>query len=170
MDLCHLKNPELEPQFQKYKGRVVLPWWNCKRWFWILCSIHGAMIISITNDGRKGHGYLFQTARLRRTISWRSVCFFSCKNGRFSTILENSKIGMSRHLDSSTTTYSSMEDPVAPLERNLYGHCLAGLLWERQFEKVLLKNGWEKVPTWEWLFVNLERTTLVCVCGRLKTG
>ena len=27
-----------------------------------------------------------------------------------------------------------MEDPVVPLERNLYGHPLAGLLWERQFE------------------------------------
>ena len=37
-----------------------------------------------------------------------------------------------------------MEDPVVPLERNLYGHPLAGLSWERQFEKVLLKNGWEK--------------------------
>ena len=24
MDLCHLKNSELQPQFQKYKGRVVL--------------------------------------------------------------------------------------------------------------------------------------------------
>ena len=24
MDLCHLKNSQLEPQFQKYKGRVVL--------------------------------------------------------------------------------------------------------------------------------------------------
>ena len=24
MDLCHLKNLKLEPQFQKYKGRVVL--------------------------------------------------------------------------------------------------------------------------------------------------
>ena len=24
MDLCHLKNSELEPTFQKYKGRVVL--------------------------------------------------------------------------------------------------------------------------------------------------
>ena len=23
-DLCHLKNSELEPQFEKYKGRVVL--------------------------------------------------------------------------------------------------------------------------------------------------
>ena len=41
---------------------------------------------------------------------------------------------------------SSMEDPVVPLERNLYGHPLAGLLWERQFEKILLKHGWEKIP------------------------
>ena len=24
MDLCHLENSELEPQFQKYKGRIVL--------------------------------------------------------------------------------------------------------------------------------------------------
>ena len=40
---------------------------------------------------------------------------------------------------------SSMEDPVVPLERNLYGHPLAGLLWERQFEKILLGYGWEKV-------------------------
>ena len=32
-------------------------------------------------------------------------------------------------------SWSSMEDPVVPLERNLYGHPLAGLLWEEQFEK-----------------------------------
>ena len=37
-----------------------------------------------------------------------------------------------------------MEDPVVPLERNLYGHPLAGLLWERHFEKILLKHGWEE--------------------------
>ena len=42
-------------------------------------------------------------------------------------------------------SWSSMEDLVVPLERNLYGHPLAGLLWERQFEKVLLEHGWEKV-------------------------
>ena len=36
-------------------------------------------------------------------------------------------------------SWSSMEDPVVPLERNLYGHPLAGLLWERQFENILLK-------------------------------
>ena len=34
-------------------------------------------------------------------------------------------------------SWSSMEDPVVLLGRNLYGHHLAGLLWERQFERVL---------------------------------
>ena len=33
-------------------------------------------------------------------------------------------------------SWSSMEEPVVPLERNLYGHPLAGLLWERQPEKI----------------------------------
>ena len=36
-------------------------------------------------------------------------------------------------------SWSSVEDPVVPLERNLHGHPLEGLLWERQFEKILLK-------------------------------
>ena len=47
-------------------------------------------------------------------------------------------------------SWSSTEDPVIPLERNLYGHRRAGLLWERRFEKVLLEHGWEKVPNWEF--------------------
>ena len=51
-------------------------------------------------------------------------------------------------------SWSSMEDPVVPLERNLYGHPLAGLLWERPFEKILLQHGWEKVPNWECLVVH----------------
>ena len=64
-------------------------------------------------------------------------------------------------------SWSSMEDPVVPLGRNLYGHPLAGLSWERQFEKILLKYGWEKVSNWECLFVNREkRTILGRVCGR----
>ena len=51
----------------------------------------------------------------------------------------------------------SMEDPVVPLERNLRGHPLAALLWERQFEKILLKYGWEKVSNWECLIVHREK-------------
>ena len=56
-----------------------------------------------------------------------------------------------------------MEDPVVLLERNLYGHPLAGLLWERQFEKILLKYGWEKVLDWECLFVNRARGLFLSV-------
>ena len=56
-----------------------------------------------------------------------------------------------------------MEDPVVPLERNLYGHSLAGLLWERLFEKILLKHGWEKVSTWECLFVPSEKGSFLSV-------
>ena len=41
-------------------------------------------------------------------------------------------------------SWSSVEDPVVPLERNLYGHPLSGLLWERQFEEDLLVLGWER--------------------------
>ena len=67
-------------------------------------------------------------------------------------------------------SWSSMEDPVVPLERNLYGHLLAGLLWERQFEKIQLKYGWEKVSHWECLFVHRKRVILICVCGWHQIG
>ena len=49
------------------------------------------------------------------------------------------------------------------LERNLYGHPLAGLLWERQFEKILFKHGWEKIPNWEYLFAHRQRGLLLSV-------
>ena len=38
------------------------------------------------------------------------------------------------------------------LERNLYGHPLAGLLRDRKIEEVQLELGWPKVPNWECLF------------------
>ena len=58
---------------------------------------------------------------------------------------------------------SGMEDPGVPLERNLSGHPLAGFLWERQFEKILLKYGWEKVFNWECLFVHSEKGLFLSV-------
>ena len=55
-------------------------------------------------------------------------------------------------------SWSSMEDPVVPLDRNLYGHHLAG-----QFEKILPKYGWEKVSNWECLFVHREKGLFLSV-------
>ena len=47
---------------------------HCGRWFWILCSIYRARIISITDDGSKSNGCLSKATRMRRTSSWRSIC------------------------------------------------------------------------------------------------
>ena len=60
-------------------------------------------------------------------------------------------------------SWSSIEDPVVPLEKNLYGHPLAGLLWERQFEKIPVQHGWEKVSSWECLFVHREKGLFLSV-------
>ena len=49
------------------------------------------------------------------------------------------------------------------LERNLYGHPLAGLLWERQFEKIPLQYDWEKVSKRECLFVHNEKGLFLSV-------
>ena len=61
-------------------------------------------------------------------------------------IIENSQIGSPyiwiRPRHKWPKSWSTMEDPVVLLERNLYGHLLAGLLWEKKF---LLQHGWEKV-------------------------
>ena len=96
------------------------------------------------------------------------ICLYQSKNGRCSKNIEKSKIGVSRHVDSSTTTQMAkivvhMEDPIVPLERNLYGHPLAGLLWESLYEKILLKHGWEKVPNLECLFVHREKGLFLSV-------
>ena len=60
-------------------------------------------------------------------------------------------------------SWSRIDDPVVPLERNLYGHPLAGLFWERQFEKILLQHGWVKVSNWECLFVHREKGLFLSV-------
>ena len=162
MDICHLKNVEVETKHKKIQWSSRTPRRHCERCFWILCSIHWTRVISIANDSSKSHGYHIQTARAHRTSSWCSICLYPGKNGRCSKIVEISQsecpdiwIRLPKH--KWPKSWSSMEDPVVPLERNLYGHPLAGPLWERQLEKILLKHYWENVSNWECLFVHREK-------------
>ena len=164
MDIRHLKNAELETKHQKYKGRIVLRGDIVKddSGSYAVFTEQGSSASQIT--AAKSHGYHIQTARLRSTSSGRSICLYPGQNGRCSKTIENSRIGwirLPRH--KWPKSWSSMEDPVVPLERNLYGHPLAGLLWERQFEKILLKYGWEKISKWECLFVHREKGLFLSV-------
>ena len=54
-------------------------------------------------------------------------------------------------------SWANIEDPVVLLERNLYGHPFAGLLWEIQFEETLLKLGWEKYRIGKVFFVHRKQ-------------
>ena len=46
-----------------------------------------------------------------------------------------------------TKKSDQMDDPLVHLEKNLFGHPLAGLLWPTKLQDGLFKNGLEKVPT-----------------------
>ena len=83
-DICHLKNAELETKTPKIQSSSCTPRRHCERRLWILCSIYWTRIISISNDSSQSHGYHIQTARVRRTSSWCSICLHPGKNGRCS--------------------------------------------------------------------------------------
>ena len=171
MDICHLKNAELEIMHQKNKGRVVLRGDIVK-------DDSGSCAV-FTEQGSSASQ--MTAVKVMDIISRLPGCAGQAANAvsAYTQIkmedapklfkIQKSEcpdiwIRLPRH--KWPKSWSSMEDPVVPFERNLYGHPLAGLSWERQFEKILLGYGWEKVSNWECLFVHREkRIILICVCG-----
>ena len=142
------------------------PRWHCERWFCIVCCSYRARIISITNDGSKSNGCHSKTTRIQAAGAVSAYTQVKMEDAPSLLKIPKSEcpdiwIRLPRH--KWPKSWSSMEDPVVPLERNLYGHPLAGLLWERQFEKILLKYGWEEVPNWECLFVNRDKGLFLSV-------
>ena len=131
--------------------------------------MYRARSICVTNDARKSVGCHSKVTRMRGTSSRRSIRLHPGQNGRCTIRFEKNPksecpdvwIRLPEH--EWPKSWSSKEDPVVPLERNLCGHPLAGLLRERQLEKVLSEHGWEKVPTWECLFVHREKD-YSCLC------
>ena len=106
MDICHLKNAELEAKHQKYKGRVVLRGDIVKdnSGSYAVFFEQGSGSSASQMTAAKDHGDHLQIAWLRWTSSRRSIRLYPSENGRCSQIIENSQIGVSRHFDSSTTT------------------------------------------------------------------
>ena len=162
MDICQLKNAELQGKHHKYKSRVVLRGDIVK-------DDSGSYAV-FTEQGLSASQ--MAAAKVMDIITRLPGCdgqaadavsaYTQAKMEDAHKLFKIPKsecpdiwIRLPRH--KWPKSWSSMEDPVVPLERNQYGHPLAGLLWERQFEKILLKYGWEKVSNWECLFVNREK-------------
>ena len=187
MDICHLKNAELEAKQKKYKGPVVLRGDIVK-------DDSGSYAV-FTEQGSSASQ--MTAAKIMDIISRLPGCdgqaadavsaYTQVKMEDAHKLLKIPKsecpdiwIRLPQH--EWPKSWSSMEDPVVPLERNLYGHPLAGLLCERQIGKILLKHGWEKIPNWDvslyivkkgysylcmWMTSNwLERNKILIRCGK----
>ena len=174
MDICHLKNAELEAKHQKYKGRVVLRGD-------IVRDNSGSYAV-FTEQGSSA------SQMTAAKISWISSpdCLVAMDKQqtqyqcipkwkwKMLTNIENSKIGVSRHLDSSTTTLmakimvqygrpsrSSWKEFV----RSSFGRTIVGkAIWENSIETWLGENS----KLGECLFVHREKGLFIC--GWLKIG
>ena len=133
MDICHIKNSELEPQFQKYKGRIVLRGDIVKddSGPYAVFSEQGSSASQMT------------AAKVMDLISRLPGCagqaadavsaYTQVKMEDAMTLLKIPKsecpdIWKRQPKHKWPKSWSSMKDPVVPLERNMYGHLLAGLL------------------------------------------
>ena len=138
MDICHLKNAELEAKHQKYKGRVVLRGDIVK-------DNSGAYAV-FTEQGSSASQ--MTAAKIMDIISRLPGCdgqaadavsaYTQVKMEDAHKLLKIPKsecpdiwIRLPRH--KWPKSWSSIEDPVVPLERNLCGLPLEAPLWERQF-------------------------------------
>ena len=90
MDICHLKNAELET-----RGDIVKNDSGSYAVFTEQGSSASLMTAAKIMD---------IVSRLRWTSNRRSVSLYPSEHGKCSQIVQNSQIGVSRHLDSSTTT------------------------------------------------------------------
>ena len=143
MDICHLKNAELETKHQKYKGQVVLRGDIVKddSGSYAVFTEQGSSASQMT--AAKVMDIIFRLPGCAGKAADAVSAYTQVKLEDAPKLLKLPKsecpdiwIRLPRH--KWPKSWSSMEDPVVPLERNLYGHPFAGLLWERQFEKVLL--------------------------------
>ena len=173
MDICHLKNAELEAKHQKYKDRVVLRGDIVK---------DNSGSYSLNKDLQPSQ---MTAAKIMDIISRLPGCdgqaadavsaYTQVKMEDAHKLLKIPKsespdiwIRLPRH--KCPKSWSSMEDPVVPPERNLYGHPLRTIMgkaiWENPFGTWLGENsqlGMSLCSSW-------KRIILICACGWRKIG
>ena len=83
MDICHLKNAELEAKHQKYKGRLVLGGDGVKddSGSYAVFTEQGSSTSQMTAE--KNHGCRVHTALLRLKSQKRNTCLHPDENGKY---------------------------------------------------------------------------------------
>ena len=172
MDICHLKNTELEKKHQKYKGRVVLRGdivrddsGSYAVFTEQPSSASQVTAAEVMDINSRLPGLVVQAADAISQVKMEDAPqLLNIQKSNYPDIWTR----LPRH--KWPKSLSSMEDPVVPLERNLYGHPLAGLLWEEQFEKIMLEHGWGKFQLRMLIRTPWKRIILICVRAWQQIG
>ena len=107
------------------------PRWHCVRWLRLSRSIHRARFICVTNDGCKSNGGHSKAARMRGTSSSCSISLHPDQNGRWTIVIENSKVRMSRCLDTSTETQNGPNHgPAWKTQSSFLSEVCTVILWQ----------------------------------------
>jgi hypothetical protein len=157
MDLCHIKNSQMGEEFWSYKGRIVFRG--------DLTKDEDGQFAVFTEQGASASNMaaaklMDAIARMPGNDGEDSDAVGAYTQVRLSDatkllgpgVVTETWISLPPHRRPKSS--DNIEDPVCPLELNLYGHPLAGLLWELFQEDILLKVGFEKVKSWECLYVH----------------
>ena len=65
---------------------------------------------------------------------------------------------------------TGMNEPVCLLLRNLNGHKLADLLWQKWAEEKIISLGFEKLVEWEFVCTQNIEVMAIHICGRSRGG
>ena len=168
MDLSFLKHAELQKALQEFKGRVVFRGDQVKdkSGFYAVFTEQGASASQMA-----AAKFLDAIARMpgmggQAADAVKAYTQVSLKKAPELLGLppeECPETWISLPKSQQPASWANIVDPVCPLERNLYGHPLAGLLWERHLESALFKLKWEKIPGWECLYVHRQKQLFLSV-------
>ena len=136
----------------KLRKTSCTPRWHCERRFRLICCIHRARFVCFTNDGPKSNECHCKTTYLNvqdaqptqypLTTKWKWRIIQSCSK------FQSQRVLIFRHVTYDTNGQNrgqALNIQWFHSNEILYGHPLASLLWERQFEGFSLGLGWEKV-------------------------
>ena len=167
MDICNLKNAESE-KHQKYKGRVVLRGDIVKddSGSYAVFTEQGSSASQMT--AAKVMDIIPRLPRCSGQTADAVSAYTQVKVEDARKLLNISKIGMSRHLDSSNTTQMAKimvqygrpsRSAWAKSVWSSFGRTVMGkAIWENHIEIRLGEN-----PIWEWLFVHREKGLFLSV-------
>ena len=159
MDLCHEKHSELKLLVKIFKGRVVFRGDQTKDedGFFAVFSEQGASASHIAAakfldalarcPGCDGEDSDAIGAYTQVILKDAHIILGGNEGNYIETWITLPRERRPKHWD-------NMEKPVCKLRLNLYGHPMAGLIWEKWCDKAITDSGFQKIAGWECLYVN----------------